>query len=212
MSIAELPLRRCGLFLAEFVPHCVRARTQVRHLRADGGVEAALCDTVNRWGRAGPSVYSAGSLMSIAVDCSWKGRAICQRCHKKGGSTLERSLASPASHTHTLALIFQPFTFCSSSRDHLSSDWPWSVILFREWRTGRELPKLSPCVWPTQEPGAPNGLLSCLLQCAAECYDAELMTGRLVQTVWTGGEFEARPLRNVQLWPLHLDLWRFISW
>lgn len=94
-------------------------------------VQAVLCDTVNRWGCAGPSVFSAGSLMSIAVDCSSKGRAICQRCHKKGGSMLERSrvFSVSLSHTHTPTRTYSWLSHFAVAAETNWTPIGWSVPL-----------------------------------------------------------------------------------
>lgn len=127
--------------------------------------------------------------MSIAVDCSSKGRAICQRCHRKGGSMSERSWAFSVSPTHTHT--FELFTFCSGSRHRLSSDWPiissevCRKVPFRQRQTGETAPetKLS------------DALLSCRAAC---CYDVALITGQTEQTFGRDREWKS-------------DLWEMCS-
>jgi len=107
--------------------------------------------SATRWmGEAEPAplVFSAGSLILIAVDCSSKGRAICQRCHKKGGSKWERSRTF--SHTHTHTHTHRAHSHC---RLCYFAETSWAPIgrsvpmkcdsksLFGEWQTGREAPR-----------------------------------------------------------------------
>ena len=177
--------------------------------------QAALGDTVNRCGWAGPSVFSAGSLMSIAVDCSSKGRAICQRCHKKGGSTLEPSRASSVSpsHTHALytehiqALTFLFFSFAVAAKRNwalIGCSVPPkcdSKIQCREWQTGREDPVFDP--QKSSEP--PMGSLSCcaehLLWCWINYWPA-----------WTNSWRRERESLKSDLWEMcscGLSIWIF---
>ena len=96
------------------------------HWRADGQLRQR---SVTQWideAERGPSVFSAGSLMSIAVDCSSKGRAICQRCHKKGGSKLG---AEPGFQTHTHTHTHtQWHTYSRLSHFAVAAETHWALI------------------------------------------------------------------------------------
>lgn len=107
---------------------------------------------MNRGGRAGPSVFSAGSLMSIAADCSSKGWAIRQRYHTKGGSMLDQSQAVFVSVMHTYTeprhmRAHTTHTYSSFSHFAVAAEASWARIgwrvilkcgetLFSKWQEG----------------------------------------------------------------------------
>lgn len=124
-------------------------------------VQTALCCSVNGRGCAGLSVFRAGGLTSIAVDCSSKGRATRQRCQRKVAR-----FWSGAGFSLDLPGTITAFKFCRSSRPTgswlvrpLASKWDEKFCLENDKHAEIERVRESETrVWPSE---VLMGLLCC---------------------------------------------------